>query len=91
MAETGYPQQRIHFRQGRVEDTIPAQAPERIAILRLDTDWYSSTKHELDHLYDRLVAGRRAADRRLRLLAGQPDGYRRVHGSGRGPSFSCSG
>jgi hypothetical protein len=40
-----------------VQDTIPAQAPERIAILRLDTDWYDSTRHELEHLYDRLESG----------------------------------
>jgi hypothetical protein len=52
-----YPADRLHFVQGRVEDTVPRQAPEQIAILRLDTDWYASTKHELDHLYDRLVPG----------------------------------
>jgi O-methyltransferase len=40
--------------QGRVEDTIPARAPERIALLRLDTDWYESTRHELAHLFPRL-------------------------------------
>jgi O-methyltransferase len=57
MAEVGYPPERIHYEQGRVEQTIPAQAPDRIAVLRLDTDWYESTKHELDHLYDRLVPG----------------------------------
>ncbi|MCR6721038.1 MAG: TylF/MycF family methyltransferase [Chitinophagaceae bacterium] len=28
-----------------------------MALLRLDTDWYESTKHELIHLYDRLVPG----------------------------------
>lgn len=61
MAETGYPAERIHYHVGKVEDTIPGEgadaAPERISILRLDTDWYESTKHELDHLYDRLVPG----------------------------------
>ena len=41
--------------QGRVEDTIPGEAPERISILRLDTDFYESTRHELEHLYPRLV------------------------------------
>jgi hypothetical protein len=40
-----------------VEDTIPDIIPERIAILRLDTDWYESTKHELEHLFPRLVQG----------------------------------
>jgi O-methyltransferase len=57
MAETGYPGELIHFRPGLVEDTIPAEAPDRIAILRLDTDWYGSTKHELEHLYDRVPSG----------------------------------
>ena len=52
-----YPAERIHFIKGKVEDTVPAQAPEQIALLRLDTDWYESTRHELEHLYDRLVSG----------------------------------
>ena len=38
-------------------ETIPQFAPERIALLRLDTDWYESTKHELWHLYPRIVPG----------------------------------
>jgi O-methyltransferase len=53
----GYPEDRVHFVQGRVEDTVPANAPAEIALLRLDTDWYSSTKHELVHLYPRLGRG----------------------------------
>lgn len=52
MAATGYPAERIHYVQGKVEDTIPGTVPERIAVLRLDTDWYESTKHEIDHLAD---------------------------------------
>jgi O-methyltransferase len=57
MAETGYPAERIHYHVGRVEDTIPAEAPEQIAVLRLDTDWYESTRHELEHLFDRVPSG----------------------------------
>ncbi|MDF6020689.1 TylF/MycF/NovP-related O-methyltransferase [Streptomyces sp. JH34] len=52
-----YPKDRVHYVQGKVEDTVPERAPERISILRLDTDWYASTKHELQHLYGRLVSG----------------------------------
>jgi O-methyltransferase len=52
---TGYPRQRIHFVQGKVEDTIPRTAPQRVALLRLDTDWYESTRHELEHLYPLLA------------------------------------
>jgi O-methyltransferase len=52
-----YPSERVHFVEGKVEDTIPAQAPDEIAILRLDTDWYESTRHELTHLYRRLAPG----------------------------------
>jgi O-methyltransferase len=52
-----YPSSNIHFVQGRVEDTIPSQAPEQIALLRLDTDWFESTRHELVHLYPRLSGG----------------------------------
>ncbi|QZY30891.1 TylF/MycF family methyltransferase [Nocardioides coralli] len=57
MQETGYPSELIHYHAGLVEDTVPSQAPEQIALLRLDTDWYESTKHELEHLYDRLSPG----------------------------------
>jgi hypothetical protein len=52
--ETGYPKERLHFIQGKVEDTIPSSAPDFISLLRLDTDWYESTKHELVHLFPRL-------------------------------------
>ena len=57
MAATGYPPERVHFHPGRVEETIPGDAPDRIALLRLDTDWYESTRHELDHLYGRVPQG----------------------------------
>jgi O-methyltransferase len=40
-----------------VERTLPDRAPAEIALLRLDTDWYESTRHELVHLYPRLSAG----------------------------------
>jgi hypothetical protein len=54
---TGYPAERVHLVEGRVEDTLPGSAPDAIALLRLDTDWYESTKHELVHLYPRLSPG----------------------------------
>ena len=54
---SGYPAGNIHFVKGRVEETIPGDAPESIALLRLDTDWYESTRHELEHLYPRLAPG----------------------------------
>ena len=54
---TSYPGDRLHFVRGPVEQTVPGTVPERIALLRLDTDWYESTRHELEHLYPRLVQG----------------------------------
>jgi O-methyltransferase len=54
LSGTGYPAERMHFVKGPVEETIPGEAPESIALLRLDTDWYASTRHELEHLYPRL-------------------------------------
>ena len=54
MAATRYPEAHIHYVKGKVEETISATSPEHISILRLDTDWYESTKHELEHLYPRL-------------------------------------
>lgn len=57
LATLDYPQERFHLLEGPVEETIPDGAPGTIALLRLDTDWYESTKHELEHLYERLVPG----------------------------------
>lgn len=44
----------VYFVKGDVLQTVPNSVPHRIALLRLDTDWYASTKHELAHLYPRL-------------------------------------
>jgi len=38
-----------------VEDTIPNTVPNQIALLRLDTDLYESTYHELFHLYPKIT------------------------------------
>lgn len=54
---TGYPEARIHFVRGPVEETLPCRAPDQLALLRLDTDWYESTRHELECLYPRLSDG----------------------------------
>jgi len=54
---TGYPVDLVGYHKGRVEETLPASAPDAISLLRLDTDWYESTKHELVHLYPRLTSG----------------------------------
>jgi len=57
LAATGYPMDHVRFVEGPVEETIPSQAPASVAILRLDTDWYESTRHELEHLVDRVSPG----------------------------------
>lgn len=57
VAKSGYPSGQFVFVKGKVEDTIPRTVPDRIALLRLDTDWYESTYHELVHLYPRLSTG----------------------------------
>ncbi len=54
---TGLPAARLHTVQGLIEDTIPEQAPEQIALCRLDTDWYRSTKYELEQLVPRIAPG----------------------------------
>ncbi len=57
IARTGLLSDRIVMVKGKVEDTIPNVVPQSgIAILRLDTDWYESTRHELIHLYPMLVS-----------------------------------
>ncbi len=57
LAGTGYPQELLHFVRGPVEETIPAHAAHALALLRLDTDWYESTQHEMTHLFPRLATG----------------------------------
>jgi O-methyltransferase len=94
MLSTGYPEENLVFVKGMVEETIPEQIPEQIALLRLDTDFYESTLHELEHLYPLLVSGgfliiddygyykgaRRATDQYL--AAHQPDLWlSRIHDS----------
>ncbi|WP_051633055.1 TylF/MycF/NovP-related O-methyltransferase [Thermonema rossianum] len=57
LQRTGIPTEQLCFVQGKVEETLPAVLPDKIALLRLDTDWYESTYHELVHLYPKLVRG----------------------------------
>jgi hypothetical protein len=48
----------VRMIEGPVEHTlIFGPKPKRIALLRLDTDWYESTKVELEELYPLLVHG----------------------------------
>lgn len=49
----------VRLIKGKVEESlvIPENLPQQISILRLDTDWYESTKIELDVLFPRLVKG----------------------------------
>jgi O-methyltransferase len=53
----GYESTKVHYVKGRIEDTLPNMAPERISLLRLDTDWYESTRHEMRQLFPRLSKG----------------------------------
>lgn len=57
MKSSNFDERRTHYVVGKVEQTVPEAAPPQIAILRLDTDWYSSTLHELEHLFSRLSRG----------------------------------
>lgn len=54
MDRTKYPSANIHYIEGKVEDTIPGQLPDRVALARLDTDWYESTRHELENIVPRV-------------------------------------
>ena len=54
---TGYPFDRFEFVEGDVAQTLHDQAPEQLALLRLDTDWYESTRVGLEVLYPRLSVG----------------------------------
>jgi hypothetical protein len=56
---TGYPTENLHYVVGDVMETLKDKSliPEKIAILRLDTDWYESSKYELEQMYDNVVSG----------------------------------
>ena len=49
----------IYFIKGDVEKTLNEikNIPEKISLLRLDTDWYKSTKKELEVLYEKVSSG----------------------------------
>lgn len=55
----GYPAQFLHYHVGWFQETLPklGNSVGDIAILRLDGDWYASTRTCLTHLYDRVVRG----------------------------------
>jgi hypothetical protein len=55
MSKTNYPVKNIVFAEGDVKDVLPNVQPRKIALLRLDTDWYESTFLELQYLYPILV------------------------------------
>lgn len=57
LRSTAYPEAMFHLVEGDVRETLEDRVPERIALLRLDTDWYESTKAELDVLFPRLTPG----------------------------------
>ena len=59
LAQTGYPMHRFRIVGGDVCSTLrePANVPNNIAILRLDTDWYDSTRAELETLYEKVTPG----------------------------------
>ena len=54
---TGYPKENINFIKGKVEETLPYNEIKEIALLRLDTDWYTSTKHEMQTLFPLIKKG----------------------------------
>jgi len=57
LAAQGFVGPQIKIVKGDVLETLPSHLPQSIAILRLDTDWYESTKLELELLYPRLRPG----------------------------------
>lgn len=54
-----FSREEIRLVKGWFQDTVPAQrdAVGPIAVLRLDGDWYESTKIPLDHFFDQITPG----------------------------------
>ena len=57
MGTCGYSEKKIIYVEGDVRETLLTVKPELLSYLRLDTDWYDSTKAELEHLYPILEKG----------------------------------
>jgi hypothetical protein len=57
LARSGWAPERFVFVEGDVTRTLQETRPERIALLRLDTDTYASTRVELETLYPALRPG----------------------------------
>ncbi len=57
LSSTNYPMQKIQFVEGNVLETLDHVFPNSIALLRLDTDWYDSTRKEMFTLYPKLSLG----------------------------------
>jgi O-methyltransferase len=57
MKLTAYPENHVHIVKGLIADVVPYRTPDSISVLRLDTDTYESTIHNLRHLYPRLSDG----------------------------------
>ena len=55
--KTGYESRDLVYIKGLVEQTLADNTPEKISLLRLDTDFYESTKSELEYLYPKLEVG----------------------------------
>lgn len=55
----GYDADYLHYHVGWFQETLPVVSPGLgdIAILRLDGDWYASTKICLEYLYEKVVPG----------------------------------
>jgi O-methyltransferase len=52
--EIGFPLDRLNYVEGDVLNTVPKHLPERLAVCRIDTDWYESTKHIITHAWPRI-------------------------------------
>ena len=57
MRSTGYNMEQINYVQGDVLETLLLSNHQQIALLRLDTDWYESTKFELQILWPKIATG----------------------------------
>tara|TARA_Y100000310_G_scaffold345068_1_gene461568 strand:- start:556 stop:1269 length:714 start_codon:yes stop_codon:yes gene_type:complete len=59
VSKVGYNENRTHYIVGDVCETLRSaeDLPEKIALLRLDTDFYDSTRMELDVLFPKLSIG----------------------------------
>jgi hypothetical protein len=57
MSKSGIPKERLFVFKGPFSETLPTASTPKVAVLRLDGDWYDSTMECLNKFWDKVIPG----------------------------------